>query len=230
MAGKAEVDPALAEGATPLYLAARSGHSEVISWLVAKQAEVDRATQTGATALYIAAHGGHAEAVSRLLAAGAAADQRSVGGTTALHAAVVGCHTEAMGRLLGSGASPRPEDFWVSLLLGNIRGARRLARYMNYSWTLFRSAAVLFGVLFGICFLCWLASHWAAAAAARELAHIQALLPPNASRDLANRSNATNLTNLTNLSNMSAMLIEPVLTDHHTALPGPQVHVNSSAF
>lgn len=174
LAGKAEVNREMAGGVTPLYLAAGRGHAEVMAWLLAKGASVDHAAETGATPLYIASHGGHEEAVSRLLAGGAAGDRKAVGGTTPLHAAVVGCHTEVLGRLLVGGAVPKPEDVWVSLVLGNVRGARRLAKATGYSWSLIKSGILL---LAGVLAICISSSVLCAVAARRTLGPRVQLLP-----------------------------------------------------
>ncbi|CAK0828584.1 unnamed protein product [Prorocentrum cordatum] len=142
-------------GATPLFLAARGGHAEVIAWLLAKKAEVDRATEAGATPLYIAAHGGRAEAISRLLAGGAVPDGEAGIGRTPLHCAVSGCHTEATDPPGGGGAVPRPEHVWLCVLLGNVHGARRLAAALGYSRELWKSGGKLCLGLLAVCSLLW---------------------------------------------------------------------------
>ncbi|CAE8656933.1 unnamed protein product [Polarella glacialis] len=167
LAGKAEVDKEMQGGTTPLYLAARRGHSEVIAWLLAKHANVDCSTDSGSCPLYAAARGGHAEAVGRLLAAGAAANGKVgqvLGGycsfsstpRSPLRVAVVGCHTDAIGRLIGGGAEVKPEDVWTSLVLGNVRGARRLAKATGYSWALWQSGLWLCTGALAACASTWI--------------------------------------------------------------------------
>ena len=45
---------------------------------------------------------------------------------------------QVIGRLLTGGATVKPDDVWAALLLGNLRGARRLAKASNYSWAVLR--------------------------------------------------------------------------------------------
>eukprot|EP00913_Durusdinium_trenchii_P011245 g10560.t1 len=134
LAGRADVRKEMMGGSTPLYMASMGGHSEVIAWLLAKQAPVEttsRASEANA-ALYAAVRGGHAEAVSRLLTGGANPNRHV--GPSPLRTAVLHGHTEVIGRLLTGGATVKPDDVWAALLLGNLRGARRLAKASNYSW------------------------------------------------------------------------------------------------
>ena len=56
-----------------LYIAAQSGHGEIVSGLVAAGADVNAAVQDGATPLYIAAQQGHFDAVLPLLIGGSRA-------------------------------------------------------------------------------------------------------------------------------------------------------------
>jgi len=143
LAGKARVNQEMVGGATPLFLAARGGHAEVIAWLLAKHAAVDQSTTTGATPLYIAAHGGHAEAIGRLMSGGAEVDRQAVDGATAMRVAVLNGQAEAIGRLLSGGAAAAPYDIWLSLFLGNVRGARRLAAASGYSWEMWRFGCMI---------------------------------------------------------------------------------------
>ena len=93
-------------GVTPLIEAARWGHAETLTLLLAKGAEVNEPDHDGRTPLYVAAAVGHEEAVRVLLAAGAAADSSTVTTRwTALHAAADRGHEGAVGALLRNGAS-----------------------------------------------------------------------------------------------------------------------------
>merc|ERR1711920_305613 len=71
--------------------------------------------------------------------------------TTPLRSAVVGCHAEVIGRLLRGGATPEPMEVWISLLLGNLRGARRIAAALGYSRAMWRSGCLLFAGFFVTC-------------------------------------------------------------------------------
>ena len=57
--GKAEVDKATNDGATPLIVAAQEGRTEVVKLLLTEgKAEVDKTMNDGQTPLYIAARNG----------------------------------------------------------------------------------------------------------------------------------------------------------------------------
>ena len=64
-----DVNQAMNDGATPLFIASQEGHSDVVSMLLAKQGvDVNQARDNGCTPLYIASQNGHSEVVSMLLA------------------------------------------------------------------------------------------------------------------------------------------------------------------
>ena len=79
------------DGGTALHLAAKNGHSQVVSALVAAGASVDAPTGgLGRTPLHLAAAAGHAEAVSVLLQAGASPLIRGRDDSSALQLASAG--------------------------------------------------------------------------------------------------------------------------------------------
>ena len=87
----ATVDLADHDGVTPYLFAARSGHHEVVTALLAADANVDLATNDGATPLLIAAANGRYDVVSGLLAARANVDlAMNDGATPLLYAAYKG--------------------------------------------------------------------------------------------------------------------------------------------
>ncbi|MGA2859525.1 MAG: ankyrin repeat domain-containing protein [Candidatus Sulfotelmatobacter sp.] len=55
-------------GETPLHLAAKWGHKEVVALLLANQAEVNAKTESGETALHYAAENGEKDVAALLLA------------------------------------------------------------------------------------------------------------------------------------------------------------------
>jgi hypothetical protein len=93
-------------GVNPLLEAARWGHPETLTLLLAHGAKVNEPDDQGRTPLYVAAAVGHEGAVQVLLAAGAMMD-RCTGATrwTALHAAADRGHAGAVEALLRSGAT-----------------------------------------------------------------------------------------------------------------------------
>ncbi|CAE7431328.1 FPR1, partial [Symbiodinium natans] len=82
----------LKEGQTACYLAAGSGHMELLRLLVA--ADEDSHTQSGTAALLMAARGGHLDVVRRLLEAGVVATSATRDGEAALHVAAECGHLE----------------------------------------------------------------------------------------------------------------------------------------
>lgn len=62
------------DGATPLFLASKYGHADVVKELSAQSAEVDKTDNNGCTPLLVASQNGHLEAVQALLQAGANPD------------------------------------------------------------------------------------------------------------------------------------------------------------
>ena len=93
--------------ATPLYVAAKNGHIEVVKRLLAKNADVDKARALdGATPLFAAAENGHTEVVKMLLAKNANVDKaRTDDGCTPLSMAVKNRHTDVIKLLLNAGAN-----------------------------------------------------------------------------------------------------------------------------
>jgi ankyrin repeat protein len=80
---------------TPLHLAARGGHHQVVRLLIEAGAHVNVTTACGCTALHLAAACGNHQTLESLLARGAQADATNADGISALQAAAVGGHLEA---------------------------------------------------------------------------------------------------------------------------------------
>ena len=100
----AEVDRAMKDGATPLYIACQNGHVDAARLLLERGAEVDRVVEKwqwkGATPLYIACQNGHVDVVRLLLEKGAEVDRAQENGQTPLQAACHGGHVDAARLLL----------------------------------------------------------------------------------------------------------------------------------
>ncbi len=100
----ADVNFAMQNGATALFIAAEEGHTGVVHALLKAKASVDQTTVNGATALLIAAQNGHLEVALALLDAGADLAMAASNGMTPLLAATRKAHLEVVGALLRGGA------------------------------------------------------------------------------------------------------------------------------
>lgn len=100
----------LKTGQTPLMLASRQGHHEIVQALVSAGAQLDSADFEGWTALKSASWGGHLECVRLLLTAGADPDRTDVGGRSALGAACWCGHEKVAACLMEGGAQIDSQD------------------------------------------------------------------------------------------------------------------------
>ena len=99
--GNAEVNAALKDGRTALFLAAIKGHSDIVRALLEKNADPDKATSEGTTPLFIAAQKGHSEVVKILLEMGADPNKAAAKGFTPLFIATENRHIKVVKALLG---------------------------------------------------------------------------------------------------------------------------------
>ena len=89
-------------GASPLYFAARHGHSSVTGQLIAARCNLDLQEKDGATALHAAAHNGHAAVTELLIAARCNIDLQMKGGPTPLYSAAGEGHASVTGQLIAA--------------------------------------------------------------------------------------------------------------------------------
>ncbi|MGO9087180.1 MAG: ankyrin repeat domain-containing protein [Candidatus Sulfotelmatobacter sp.] len=97
-------------GETPLHLAAKWGHKEILAFLLASQADVNAETESGDTPLHYAAENGEKEVAALLLASNAEIDARNKWGQTALHWAAQNGHKDTVALLLDNGAQVNARD------------------------------------------------------------------------------------------------------------------------
>ena len=100
VAGIADVNQAMSNGATPLFIAAQNGHTETAKLLLEKRADVNQAMSNGATPLYIAAQNDHRETVQLLITERADVNQAMSNGATPLYIAAQSGHTETVQLLI----------------------------------------------------------------------------------------------------------------------------------
>ena len=118
---------------TPLQLAARMGHEEVVHCLLQAGADKDKTDNDGQTAMHMAARMGHEEVVRCLLQAGADKDKADNTGKTAMHLAVMNTSVEVVRCLLQAGADKDKADndgrtAWRLAVVGGHKQTLRLFR------------------------------------------------------------------------------------------------------
>jgi hypothetical protein len=92
--------------ATPLFVVATQGNSEMTRYLLRRGAIPDKAVDDGNTPLMAASGRGFADVASILLSAGAKVDKKTLHGDTALTISVMSGNTESVQMLLRNGADP----------------------------------------------------------------------------------------------------------------------------
>jgi ankyrin repeat protein len=100
----ADVDKAMDNGATPLYMASQNKHLPVVQALLQGGADVNEAMDDGGTPLYVASQVGHQPVVQALLQGGADADKGVDSGDTPLIVASGQCYLPVVQALLQAGA------------------------------------------------------------------------------------------------------------------------------
>src|SRR5262249_43114961 len=104
LAAGVQVDQALNNDATALYIAAQNGHIDSARTLLAAGAKVNQATNDGITPLSKAVENGHTEILKLLLSAKASVNQATNDGITPLSKAVYQGNTYNIKLLLAANA------------------------------------------------------------------------------------------------------------------------------
>jgi len=97
-------------GETPLHLAAKWGHKEIVALLLANRADVNAKTESGDTPLHYAAENGEDDVAALLLVSHAEVDSRNKWGQTPLHWAAQDGHKDMVSLLLDNGAQVNARD------------------------------------------------------------------------------------------------------------------------
>ena len=95
---------------TPLHLAAREGHIEVVSFLIEAGAEINTKNENYITPLHIAAANGHTAIVEALIAANANIEAKNISDWTPLHIAALRGHTAIVEALIAAGANKEANE------------------------------------------------------------------------------------------------------------------------
>jgi ankyrin repeat protein len=106
----ARADRRRPDGITLLMLAARNGHTEIVTTLLEKKPAIDARDNDAATALIYAARAGHTEVARLLLEKGAALEAADSQGWTALVHAGLNGHVDCVRLLLEKDADPNRRD------------------------------------------------------------------------------------------------------------------------
>jgi ankyrin repeat protein len=98
------------DGDTPLQLATKNNHADIVLKLIQAGADVNFAGRRNNTPLHIAAQNGYTEIVLKLIQAGANVNLADTWKNTPLHLAAENGHTETVEALIDKGANPYATD------------------------------------------------------------------------------------------------------------------------
>ena len=97
-------------GATPLWISAQEGHTELVSMLLQHGAAVNDVDKEGVAPLLMASQNGHTKTASVLIAAGAVVNHVDGEGVSPLHVACQNGHTQTARMLIAAGAAVNLTD------------------------------------------------------------------------------------------------------------------------
>jgi len=98
------IEARLADGKTPLHMAAYAGHNDIVSYLLERGAGINTASNANSIALHGASYYGHPETVKLLLESGSEVNQANIHGYTPVLSAAAGGHAEIVRILIAAGA------------------------------------------------------------------------------------------------------------------------------
>jgi len=98
------------DGDTPLHLAVRKNHLEIIHFLIKKGADLNLANNIGKSPLHLAAGLGSLELTKILIGAGATLDIRDLSGQSPFHLATWGQHFKTIAYLIEKGCDINAQD------------------------------------------------------------------------------------------------------------------------
>lgn len=123
------------DGFTPLHLAAKSGYSDMVKYLLTTKAEVDARNSYGSTPLHqvALAKGQHSDIIEMLLMHGARVNAPDKYGLTPLHYSTMRDNPDEVKTLLDHSANPNARDYKVGdtpLILAAANGYKAVVKLL----------------------------------------------------------------------------------------------------
>lgn len=143
------------ENSTPLHIAARSGHRDIVRALIKANADINYRNIYGQTALMIASYNGHTDIVKDLIKAEANLSLEDKNGITALMWAITKNKLDAVKALINKADTPNRPDFTRSILEQDLEREkfRNAINYQNrylttpLMWAILKDKSVIASLL-----------------------------------------------------------------------------------